>query len=271
MADPQTPNTPAPGVAGASPATPASPAQGGAVKPASAPIPATQGSATPAAGTPPVTPAPGAQQGMVPLAALHEERGKRQQLQSELDGLRATVEQMRTTPQQQQQVPQQQQPQTSSGYTSEQIEKLWEEDPKQAVRAEMYTAFTWYDQVNAQLDYQADQLSVKYPDFGNFRSGVMNYMRSMPLAQRNPAQLEQAYFMVRGQQFDTVMKSREAELMAKFNAPANFQSPTSGAFGPGGGSPAGTVTLTPEQVSAAAAMGLSPEEYASGLPKEKGR
>jgi len=265
MADPQTPIVPAPGVAGASPATQVPPAQPGAVKPGSAQTPATPGSATPAAGQPPVTPTPGAPQGMVPLAALHEERGKRQQLQSELDGLKATVDQLRASPPQQTQPSQQ--PQQSGGYTPEQIEKLWEEDPKQAVRAEMYTAFTWYDQVNAQLDFQADQLAVKYPDFGNFRSATMNYMRSMPLAQRNPAQLEQAYFMVRGQQFDTVLKAREAELMARFNAPANFQSPTSGAFGPGGGAPAGTVTLTPEQVNAAAAMGMSPEEYASGLPK----
>lgn len=265
MVNTPTPNNPAPGVAGAPQATPAPQVQAGPAKPATA-----TATATPApASTPAIqsgTPAPGAQ-GMVPLAALHEERTKRQQLQDEVNSLKAKMEQLNTTPVQPQQT--QQPSQQTYPYTREQINALWDTDPRQAVNAELLSAFTWYDQVNSGLDIAADQLSTKYSDFGTFRSAAINYVRSMPLNQRDPRRLEEAYFLVKGQQFDAIMRQREADLANKFNAPANFQVPTSGAFGPGGGTLAGSITLTPEQLNAATAMGLTPEAYASGLPKGK--
>lgn len=270
MPDPLAPNQqPAPGAAGASPATSVIPAPAApAPTPAPAPAPANQVPGTPKPAAPAgATPTPGVTPGMVPLSALQEERTKRQELQGVVEQLKATVDRLQQPQPVQQQV-QQQQP-APYGYTPEQIEKLWEEDPKQAVRAELFMGFNWYDQLNSQLDTQADALQSKYPDFANYRTAAISQIRSLPLNQRDPSRLEQAYFYVRGTQFDTIMRQKEAELMQRFQAPAGFQVPSAGTFGPGAGHPAGGVELTAEQVNVAAAMGLTPEAYAAGLPKAR--
>jgi hypothetical protein len=216
------------------------------------------------AGASPVV--PGAKpDSVVPLSALHEERSKRQALADEVASLRAAMDQLKAAPTQPSAAvaPADAQPR---GMTQEQVEKLWEEDPKQAVRTEIMLAMNWYDQVNASLEGTADRIAGQNPDFNVVRGQVMNYVRSLPLEQRTPQAIQNAYLMARGQNMDAIIKQREQEWQNRVMAPASFQAPTTGMFG-GGAPSAGSVTLTPEQIQAASAMGLKPEDYARFIKK----
>lgn len=252
--DPNAVKPAGPGVPAASPAQPAPSAPAGqAATPA--PAPAAQPQVPPVQGVKPDS--------MVPLSALHEERNKRQALAAELDQLRVTVESLKSQPQQHQQAPQQQVPE-HGGPTNEQIEKLWEEDPKQAVRTEIMMAFNWYDQMSSQMEQVADQIANQNPDFNLIRGQVMNYVRSLPLERRNAQAVQQAYFTIRGQNVDTILKQREAEMLAKMQIPAGFQMPN-GITPPSPSSPGGSVSLTQDQINVAEMMGLTPEQYASQI------
>jgi hypothetical protein len=193
------------------------------------------------------------------LAALQEEREKRQALQSELEQLRRAVQQ--PAPQQPQYQPQQQM-QPAVDDWKEQIEKLWETDPRRAVQAEIMRAVTWYDTVSARVDHEAESLTNKYADFNNYRTAAMNYVRSLPHEQRaTPGIVEMAYMLVRGQNVDNILKTREEELLARFqsgqmagqlNVPGSYGSPQVHQ---------GAVQLQEEQRMAAAAMGISDADY----------
>lgn len=268
-----TPNTgnsgnpnPASGAAPANQPNPAAPGQaqpqpGGGQQPASAP----QG------GQPPAPGASGDEK-TVPLAALQEERDRRQALQAELDQVRQYVQGM-----------QQQQPNGGTAYNApqspqnasygtnnaqrEQIERLWETDPREAVRAEISNSLATYDTINAQVEAQANQLASRYPDFNNYRQTAMNYIRTLPYSQRaQNGIVELAYMVARGQNVDTLLQSREQELMEKFKTgqmAGGLHTPA----GAGGTPrmPQGDITLSPEQQAAAAAMGMSPQEYAANM------
>ena len=217
-----------------------------------------------------VPPAP-AQEGMVPITALHEERQKRQEMQAQLDAMKKVMSNnvlfdMNGNPvmqQQQQQAPQQ-------NYQQE-MEKLWESDPRKAVQAEIYQAMAWRDRVDADVEGQASEVANKYPDFNNVRPEVMNYIRTMPLEQRSkPGIIEAAYYFIRGQRVDNIVaqkqKEMEAEYFRKFQAgelasmlpPGSMSAPSS---------PQGAVTLTPDQKNAAAAMRIPEAEYAKWIGK----
>lgn len=238
------------------PAAPAAPAT-----PPPVPARPVQGTPPPAApavipGAPVIPPA-----GMVPLPALQEERTKRQELEAEVGRLRAQVAQ----PQQQQQAVAQVDPKIE-------LEKLWDTDPRKAVQVEIMYAMDWRDRVDASLNTQADQLAMKYPDFNNYRSSTLGYIRTLPAHQRGAAGiLEAAYYMVRGQNVDQLLQARETELLEKYRrgeitaqqlaTPAgSFSAPTS---------PQGTV-LTADQLAVASAMGLTPEGYASQIKTPPG-
>jgi len=263
MPDPQnvTLNNPGSVTPGASPATPGVSANAGAVNPVPTSVPndVKQGASSQP------TDAKGGQQ-TVPLAALHEEREKRQALQAEVEQLKNLVQQsVYQQPQQQQQYQAPQPQQQVQNPAHQELERLWESDPRKAVQGEILLAMDWYDRINAGLDSQADQLSQKHPDFNNYRSQAYQYMRSLPLTQRsNPGALELAYFVVRGRNTDSIVKSREQELYQQFQQnPAQFQTP------PGMSSqpqvPQGGVQLTDEQRAVAAVMGMSEDEYARNI------
>ena len=237
----------------------------GVIEPIDAPIepqePAKEAQPTP--GVEPLPGDPSTDVKQVPLPALQEERSKRQALESELADLRNIVTQTQQV-QQQQHFQQQQQPQVDP---RKELEKLWEDDPRKAVQTEIMYAMDWRDRVDSSLEVQADTLARKYPDFNNYRSTSLGQVRSLPLNQRGgPGILEAAYFMVRGQNVDTMIKQRETELLEKYRRgelSAQGLATPPGAFT--AAAPIEGVQLTQDQINVASAMGLTPEQYASEI------
>ena len=251
MPDPTIPVTPNPGTV-----TPAAPASGST---AVTPVPAPAAQPSPEV-KPGVTPAGDAKPDTqnVPIGALLEERSKRQALESEMAVLRQAQ-----VHQQPMQAPMQQQ-QQSQAY--QEVEKLWESDPRKAVDATIAMALDWYDRSNTDLEQQADALGSKYHDFNQYRSSAMRYVRSLPIQQRGQQGiLDSAYWYVRGQSVDDIIKARETELMRKFQS-----GELAGQFNtPAGTMPASTpsqgVALSQDQLNVAAAMGMSAEDYAKNI------
>jgi len=132
---------------------------------------------------------------------------------------------------------------------------------------EIMYAMDWRDRIDSSLEVQADQLARKYPDFNNHRSTALGQVRGLSLNQRGSAGvLEAAYFMVRGQNVDSLLKQRETELLEKYRrgeiSAQGFATPP-GAFT--SAAPIEQTQLTQEQSDVAAAMGLTPEQYASAI------
>lgn len=242
------PGTPAPSVTPPTPATP--PVAGGTPK------------ATPApAVVPGVTPPAALPAGTVPLSALQEERDRRQALAAEVENLKQLVTQISGRPNQNQYAA------PDNAAFQQQMEHLWETDPKKAVQTEILAAMTWYDRVNADVDYQEDQVSTKYPDFNNYRSEIRGYLRQMPPDQRaKPGVVELAYYAVKGQKVDQIIAANNAELLRKIQAGEAVQ-------GFGGGTfsapvvPQGAVTLTDEQRRVAQAMHMSEADYIKNMSR----
>ena len=239
----------------AAPAVPPAPV----VKPGEpAPVAPAQPGVTPVGGEPTPT------QGAVPLAALQEERSKRQAMEAEVTQLRQIVAgQAPAAPQQQPTMPQSPmgQPQMAE------LDQLWDSDPRKAVEQTIAMYGDWRDRIDAGLEIQATQMEQKYADFKNYRGGAMAYVRSLPTNQRSqPGVLEMAYYITRGQNVDTILKQQEADMYQKFQA-----GQLAGSIGQPAGTytqpavPANTVTLNDEQLRVADAMGLSPEQYASQI------
>ena len=254
-----TPGTPNPA------ATVPAAAPGAATTPASM-VPPTQAQPTPAA-TPqapaqPASPAPAqppaGQPGMVPLPALQEERTRRQALEAEVEQLKR---QMSTPQAPQQPVVQQVDPR-------EELNRLWDTDPRKAVQVEIMYAMDWRDRQDAALNAQADQLAMKYQDFNNHRSSALAYVRSLPAHQRGaPGVLEASYYMVRGQNLDQLMQQRENEWLEKYRRGEVIGNQL---LNPAGGYSAPQVItqgiqLNADQLKVAEAMGLTPEQYASQI------
>ena len=248
--------------------------------PAKPPVPAAQVPPVPAV-VPPVTPPPAAkpagvppapaQEGTtVPIAALHEEREKRQQMQAQLDAMKKVMSNnvlfdMNGNP-----VMQQHQQQQQPDYSA-QVEKLWETDPRKAVQAEIYAAMSWRDRVDAEVEGQAAEVSTKYQDFNTLRPEVMNYIRTMPIEQRNrPGIIEAAYYFIRGQKVDNIIAQKQREMESEYLR--KFQAGEMASMLPPGSvsSPPvqqGAVTLTQDQKNAAAAMRVPEAEYAKWISK----
>jgi hypothetical protein len=252
------------------PATPVAPVAPVAATP---PVPAQNVQPTPVAkpGVPPVEgEKPPVTQ--VPLPALQEERVKRQEEHTRAEALELQVAELQRTVQQsqynQQVQPQQQQSQVDP---KAELEALWEEDPKKAVRVEIMYAMDWRDRIDSGLEVQADELQRRYPDFNAYRSTALGQVRSLPLNQRGGAGiLEAAYFMVRGQNADTMIQQRETELLEKYRRgeisaqglatpPGSFSTPA----------PVQGTAATDEQQRVAAVMGMTVEDYMSNVQVPK--
>lgn len=241
--------------------TPATPA---AATPAVTPTPAAPVKPIPGASTPPPVAKP-EEPKQVPITALHEERTKRQDLEAEIAQLKQNVAGIQQQPQQQQQ-----QQQIDPNEVRKQIDELWDSDPKKAVQAEIMVALDWRDRVDASMDNEADGLSQKYADFGNYRTQAQQYIRSLPLEQRaRPGVMELAYFIVRGQNVDTLIEQQKNDLYQKFQAgeiAGQTVSVPPGSYVPP--PPTGQVVLTEDQLKVASMMNLTPEAYASAIKQE---
>jgi len=246
--------------------------------PAKPPVPAvlqaTPPPATPVA--PPATPPPAAkpagaspapaQEGTtVPITALHEEREKRQQLQAQVEAMKRIMGNNVLFDSQGNPVMQQQQQQQQVQPFQQELEKLWETDPRKAVQAEIYQAMAWRDHVDAQVEQQAGEVSVKNTDFNNFRPEVMTYLRTLPIEQRSrPGMVEAAYYFIKGQKMDNIVartkQEWEAEYLRRMQAGEFASALPSGAFSQPP-APQGTITLTEDQKKAASAMRIPEAEY----------
>ena len=250
------------------------PAASPAAKPAVSPVPAvTPAQQTPAAkpAVPAVQATPAAQPAgtTVPLHELERERGRRQELEAQLEGLR------RQQPQQQQMLPQQaiqQHTPIAAVDPKVELDKLWDTDPRKAVQVEIMYAMDWRDRQEANLNQQADFLTNKYQDFGNYRSTALSYVRSLPAHQRGaPGILEASYFMVRGQAVDSIVQQRENEWMQKYQrgeiTAQSLQQPQGSYSAP---TPIASTELTPQQLVAAQRMHVDPAEYAKHIKAPRG-
>jgi hypothetical protein len=149
----------------------------------------------------------------------------------------------------------------STAQLNQQLEHLWETDPRKAVQTEILAAMNWYDRINADVDSQEDQVASKYPDFNNYRSEVRGYIRQMPPDQRGkPGVVELAYYAVRGQKVDQLIEANTRELLRKIQAGEAVQGLGGGTFSAPPVQP-GVVTLTPEQQAVARAMHMDDASY----------
>jgi len=211
----------------------------------------------------------------VPITALHEERDKRQALQAKFDRLSqmgVTFDAYGSPVLPRAQAPQQT---VDSGTNvvnntyAQELDKTWEEDPRKAVQMEINAAMTYFDSVGSAVEMQMEEVRSKYKDYANYSKDVTGYIRRMPFAQRsNPGVVEMAYWLVKGQNADTVVANQ-----VQANNSRAFAAGQATGMGTGAGSapatPAGTVTLTPQQVAVAEAMNLTPAQYASAMKVKK--
>jgi len=201
-------------------------------------------------GTPPAgvkSPEPGANTDPSKLlAALHEEREKNRELSARLEV--------------QPPIGGQPQPAPTGKTIQQELDELWETDPRKAVQAEMMYGFNWYDGVNSALDTQRANLRAKYPDFNQYEAQAMNYVRTLPLNQRAMnGVVEAAYFLQKGQSSDSIYQSAMQEIIRKMQAGESIQGLPSGI--PPVGGPLPGAKLNDQELAVAAAMGISPEDY----------
>lgn len=243
---------------------PQKPAQEPAAK---APIvqPGTQPGVTPPGaqpGQPGSQPAPATDdQKTVPLAALHEERDKTKALKEELDVLKQMLP--GTQPVGFGQQPQQMAPypvQQPTQNVEQQMAELWERDPRKAMQTEIQLAFDYQNRAGASIALQEDQINQKHTDYTNYRPQIQRYLQTLsPDQKMRPGVVEMAYYLVKGQQVDTLTAQATADMIAKLKAGEAVQGVTGTVSAPA--VPAADTKATPEQINAATAMGIPVEEY----------
>ena len=211
--------------------------------------------------------------GKIPLAALHEEREKRQSLQAQLDQMTGVLEGMGVKFDQNNQVvqPQQQfgQNQQQPGYfdqfgtptnNDQQMQELWDTDPRKAMQGEMLMAMDWRDKVDSAMNSQINIASVKHKDFNTYRNDIEGHLKSLPVNQRaNQGIVEAAYYLVKGQKVDSIVEEAQRDIYGKIQRGEQIQglsNTTSSAT-----TPSNAATLSQQEKAAAGAMGLSEAEY----------
>jgi len=214
-------------------------------------------------------PAPTGEQKEVPLAALQEERNKRQSVEAKLSQLQAVfgsqiaydaagnIIPLPQTHQQQPNAPQQ--PQQEWGDVRKQLDQLWENDPRKAVQSELAMAINWYDNVNNTVEEEMDKVGEKFKDFAGFRPQIRQYLRKLPLDQRGrPGIVEAAYFLQKGQNFDTALSAAQNQMADRIRAGENVQGIGSGySYTPQGEGRRWTV----DEVKVAQMYNMTPDQY----------
>lgn len=191
---------------------------------------------------------------VVPIHVMHEERAARQAAEQRLGELEKQMQELRTMRQPTHQPEPERNP-------SNDLEELWQTDARKATQTEILMAMDWRDRVLSKESNEFDTARNSYADFNKYEGKVRQYISSIPMGQRGKDGLvESAYFMLRGQDVDNIIKSREEELARKYSQMG------AAASLPGGASSAGFGVsedkLTDEEIRVAAAMGMKPEEYA---------
>jgi hypothetical protein len=206
---------------------------------------------------------------MVPITALHEEREKRQALQAEMEALKRIAGQNVLFDINGNPVPNPAQAQPPQNDFAKQMDQLWETDPRKAVQAELMAALSWYDDINAKIDYQEGALAQKYADFNNYRTEVRQYVRSLPPDQRTREGIvELAYYAVRGQKMDSIINKTKAEMEAEIMRKIQAGEYAAGLPVGGASQPPiipGAVTLTQEQKNACLALGITEADYIKNM------
>jgi hypothetical protein len=214
-------------------------------------------------------PATQGEQKEVPLAALQEERNKRQSVEAKLNQLQAIFGSqiaydaagniIPVTPQQQPNVAPQAPQQQEWGDVRKQLDQLWENDPRKAVQSELAMAINWYDNVNNTVEEEMDKVAEKFKDFQGFRPQIRQYLRRLPLDQRGrPGIVEAAYFLQKGQNFDTALSTAQAQMAERIRAGESVQGIGNGsAYTPQGEGRRWTM----DEVKVAQMYNMTPEQY----------
>jgi len=276
MADPV--NVVNPGQSPTPPATNTPPNPGSPASPASSKPEDVKptGTGAPAAGAGDKPPEIKPDAATVPIAALHEERTKRQALDTKLAQLQALFgdkfkidEQGNVISTQAPAVTTPQAPQNQVEYMK-QLDKAWEEDPRKAVNMEMMMALNWYDSLNTTLETQKDIVRAKYPDFGTFETEVNRHLKKLPMDQRGQTgAVELAYLVAKGSKADSMLQSEKdkaiADLIKRIQAGEQIQGITGGMVSV----PSSTSGPRPtqEQIQAANAMNMKIEDYMKYMKK----
>lgn len=204
----------------------------------------------------------------VPYGALHEERERRKASDARIEQIKALYgdkirfdEYGNVLPPDSQAVPAGATVQSAQVDMQAHVDKMWESDPKQAVRTEIAMAINWLDQTQAQMDLQRDAARGKYADFGRWETEVNSYLRTMPLQQRvRPGMIDMAYKYVKGDKIDAILQAERAELARKFAAGELVQGLGAPGTAPSAAAPAAP-TLTDDERRIAQAMGVSEADY----------
>lgn len=231
-----------------------------------------EGGNKPSATPPPEANKPGAQgdppaneDQTVPIRALHEEREKRQALQAESVALREQVDQLKgflTNKPEEPAVPVQGDPNAFK----QQLDELWETDPRKATQTEIQAAMDWYDRQNAGMQLQEDDAAKKFPDYNDYRTEIRTYLRKLPPQDRSkPGVVDLAYYASKGQKTDAIVQLKTEEILRKIKAGESVQGLNAGTT-PASSLPQG-VQATEEQVKVAEAMGMTLEDYLSHIKK----
>ncbi len=223
----------------------------------------------------------------VPIAALHEERDKRQKLSEQLEQMKGTVEQLKHQHLNQNspyQAPMSPQPSVWGGqynqvdYAQQPVQQappqqrqqsfqprnpeLWDSDPKRAAQQEIAKAMSWMDQTNRSLNSQVKEVSQKFEDFGDYEQDVREFLQNVPVRERaRPGIAEVAYYIVKGKNSGKTAQQVQQQADAKRAAAGYGVGMPAG----GGANPtdAGSENkgLSDDEKKVAAAMGLSEEDY----------
>ena len=200
---------------------------------------------------------------MVPITALHEEREKRQALASQVQALQEQIQNLAKGGTQREEATRQAQP-TQQQITVEQLDQMWRSDPKAAMRTELIMAVDWADQVNMVVEDQFDTLASRKEtaDVEKYRAEITKQLRKIPLSQRGmPGVVETAYLIVKGRNADGAAAAHAQAVAEKIKS-AEAAGSALPAGGNSGGTQQRTGGLTDMEKAAAAAMGVSEDEYA---------
>lgn len=201
----------------------------------------------------------------VPVAALLEERGKRQSLEAKLKQFEtvfgdqiqydATGNVIPRSP-----AVNNQPSHNVQGDIRQHLDQLWESDPRKAVQAELTYALGWYDNVNAAVENEMDGVAIKFKDFDQYRPYIRQYLRSIPIEQRTkPGLVEAAYYLHKGKELDRIIESEKKSIYDRLQAGESIQGITAGAGA--GASRVSGPKFTPDEINAARLYGQTPEEY----------
>jgi hypothetical protein len=264
MPDPT--NVVKPGESPTPPVTNTPPNSGSPASPASGTAPAPAGTVAPAAPAAGVKPP----ESTVPIAALHEERAKRQNADAKIAQLQALFGDKFKLDEQGNIIPLQTAPATGTPASNDdfrkQLDKTWEEDPRKAVGMEMMMALNWYDNINNSVSFQKGIVTAKYPDFKQLESEVDAQIKKLPLGDRSqPGAVELAYLVVKGQKSDSITQTATQkaveDLLRRIQAGEQIQGLNAGTFSAPPSAGGTGVKPTQDQTNAAAAMGMSIEDY----------